>query len=93
MGLFGIGKKNGGAKDVQCSMCGMTMKKLRAEEAEWQKRLKSVNAGIMLSSPVASMLKCPKCGAYSCSKCAPEGPDMKQCPKCGAEYDFNSFVK
>jgi rRNA maturation protein Nop10 len=46
-----------------------------------------------LSSPVPCMLKCAKCGAYTCSKCAPDGDAMKQCPTCGAEYGFDSFVK
>jgi transcription elongation factor Elf1 len=92
MGLFS-GKKNKEDKNIKCSACGITMKQLRFQESEWQRRLNAMNAGLSLGSPVPSMLKCPKCGAYSCSKCAPDGPEMKQCPACGADYDFDSFVK
>jgi uncharacterized membrane protein (DUF441 family) len=81
-------------EDMQtlCSVCGISLATLSANEAAFMKNMQDMGVGLMLGSPVAVMLKCPVCGLYTCSKCALDGAEMKRCPQCKALYNFNSIV-
>ena len=86
MGLF---SKKG---SIACSVCGVTLKKLRADHAAWIKTKHDPVKSFMMGKLPEYMMKCAVCGAYTCTKCARDDGMYKRC-RCGEVLDMESIVK